>query len=43
MAFDDFTVVTPQLFTVARSVNGITKSHAAGADVQLANPMIIAL
>ncbi|MGP4114652.1 hypothetical protein ACTWP5_27550 [Streptomyces sp. 4N509B] len=43
MAFDDFAVITPQRFGVVRSVNGVVKSHAAGDDVQLANPMIIAL
>ncbi|WP_017985192.1 hypothetical protein [Amycolatopsis methanolica] len=31
-----------QTFTVIRSVNGITKSHAAGAAVQLARPAIVA-
>lgn len=34
---------SPQTFTVTRSVNGITKSHAAGADVRLATPAIVAL
>lgn len=34
---------SPQSFTVTRSVNGITKSHAAGADVRLAHPTIAAL
>jgi hypothetical protein len=32
----------PQTFTVVRSVNGVSKAHAAGADVRLANPMILA-
>ncbi|MFD5697436.1 hypothetical protein [Streptomyces lasiicapitis] len=36
-------VVSPQTFTVTRSVNGVTKSHAAGADVCLATPTILAL
>lgn len=34
---------SPQTFTVTRSVNGITKTQAAGADVRLANPLIISL
>lgn len=34
---------TPQTFTVARSVNGVTKAHAAGADVRLATPNYVAL
>lgn len=34
---------SPQTLTVTRSVNGITKSHPAGADVRLAQPSITAL
>lgn len=34
---------SPQSWTVTRSVNGITKSHAAGADIRLAYPTIVAL
>jgi hypothetical protein len=34
---------SPQTWTVTRSVNGVVKSHAAGADVRLADPMIVAL
>ncbi|MEW2631780.1 hypothetical protein AB0903_09005 [Streptomyces sp. NPDC048389] len=33
----------PRLFTATRSVNGVSKSHAAGADVRLAHPTIVAL
>ncbi|WP_405695303.1 hypothetical protein OHA99_09450 [Streptomyces coelicoflavus] len=33
----------PQTFTVVRSVNGVTKAHAAGADVRLATPNYAAL
>ncbi|MEV7793426.1 hypothetical protein AB0O68_15745 [Streptomyces sp. NPDC087512] len=33
----------PQALTVTRSVNGISKDHAAGSDVRLAVPAIIAL
>jgi hypothetical protein len=43
LAFDDFTLVTPQRFAVQRSVNGIEKSHNAGDDVRLADPSIVAL
>lgn len=41
--FGDFVVHNPQAFTVQRAVNGISKAHAAGTDVRLANPAIIAL
>jgi hypothetical protein len=34
---------SPQTFTVTRSVNGITKSHSAGAAVQLFAPVAIPL
>ncbi|MEU9643593.1 hypothetical protein [Streptomyces sp. NPDC048188] len=33
----------PQTYTVVRSVNGVTKSHTAGADVRLATPNYVAL
>ncbi|PXY27439.1 hypothetical protein [Prauserella muralis] len=36
--FDDLIVSSPQRFTVARSVNGVTKSHSAGDAVALRNP-----
>ncbi|MFE9300836.1 hypothetical protein [Streptomyces sp. NPDC006856] len=39
----DFTVVNPQTFTVTRSVNGITKGHAAGTSLSLTHPMRAAL
>jgi hypothetical protein len=42
-AYDDFQVLNPQTFTVTRSLNGVTKSHAAGADLQLATPTILSL
>lgn len=32
-----------QTFTVTRAVNGVSKAHAAGADVRLADPLILAL
>ncbi|MFF9284873.1 hypothetical protein [Streptomyces griseosporeus] len=41
--FDAFTVTNPQRFTVARSVNGVTKAQPAGAPVRLASPQIVAL
>jgi hypothetical protein len=41
--YDNFEVVSPQTFTVTRSVNGVTKSHSAGADVRLAYPSILDL
>ncbi|MEW2635269.1 hypothetical protein AB0903_27395 [Streptomyces sp. NPDC048389] len=42
-AYDDFEVITPQRWTVTRSVNGIEKSQSAGADIRLAQPAITAL
>ncbi|MDV5145940.1 hypothetical protein R1T08_17410 [Streptomyces sp. SBC-4] len=41
--YDNFLIANPQLATVTRSVNGIAKSHAAGADLRLAEPLILAL
>ncbi|MGW7198449.1 hypothetical protein [Streptomyces chryseus] len=41
--FDQFEVANPQRFTVARSLNGVVKPHAAGTDVRLAQPTIVAL
>jgi hypothetical protein len=41
--YDNYRVVSPQTFTVTRSVNGCVKSHAAGSDVRLANPAYLAL
>lgn len=32
-----------QIFSVTRSVNGVVKSHAAGASIKLAQPAVIAL
>ena len=34
---------SPQTFTVTRSVNGVVKSHAAGAPVNVADPVVLAL
>jgi hypothetical protein len=43
VAFDDFTISDTQTFTVTRSVNGVSKSHAAGTPVSLAYPAIASL
>lgn len=40
---DFTTLAAQQSMTVTRSVNGVAKAQAAGADVRLATPMIIAL
>ncbi len=34
---------SPQVFTVTRSVNGVVKAHSSGADIRLAQPMIVSL
>ncbi|GAA2199955.1 hypothetical protein [Streptomyces bangladeshensis] len=41
--YDDFQIVSPQTFTLTRSVNGVAKAHSAGADVRLATPTYLAL
>ncbi|MEU5624292.1 hypothetical protein [Streptomyces tendae] len=41
--FDDFRVITPQLMTVQRSLNGIVKPHTEGTELSLANPPRLAL
>jgi hypothetical protein len=41
--YDELEVISPQTFTVVRSVNGVTKTQAAGADVRLAYPAVTAL
>lgn len=43
VSWGDFLVAGPQRFTVTRSVNGIVKPHAAGADVQVVRPTVRAL
>lgn len=40
--FDDVGI-DQQLFAVERSINGVTRAHAAGTDVRLANPVYVAL
>ncbi|WP_318205399.1 hypothetical protein [Streptomyces sp. SCL15-4] len=41
--YDDFAIVSPQLFTLTRSINGVIKTHSAGEDVRLATPTYLAL
>ncbi|WP_048573978.1 hypothetical protein [Streptomyces leeuwenhoekii] len=43
LRFDDFHIVTPQLLTVQRSMNGVIKSHGAGTEVRLAQPAVVPL
>jgi hypothetical protein len=41
--FHDWLIETPQRVTVTRSVNGVSKAQAAGEDIRLAVPPILAL
>ncbi|MEU1141772.1 hypothetical protein ABZ392_33690 [Streptomyces sp. NPDC005885] len=41
--YDQFAVVNPQLWTVARAANGVVKAQVAGEGVVLANPARVAL
>ncbi|MFJ6566216.1 hypothetical protein ACIQNU_02260 [Streptomyces sp. NPDC091292] len=43
LLFDEFVIVTPQAMTVQRAVNGVSKSQAAGAEVRVALPAVVAL
>lgn len=43
LTYDDFQVANPQTLTVTRAVNGVSKAHAAGTVVELANPSIVGL
>ncbi|MEU2111818.1 hypothetical protein [Streptomyces sp. NPDC019507] len=43
LRYDQFELVTPQLMTVTRAVNGVAKSHTAGTALSLADPMRLAL
>jgi flagellar hook protein FlgE len=38
VSWDNFELLSPQTFTVIRSINGVTKTHSAGADLRLAYP-----
>lgn len=41
-SFDNFQITNVQRFAVTRSVNGVVKAQAAGTDVRLASPAIVA-
>lgn len=41
--YDNYEALTPQTFTVTRSVNGVVKSHAAGTPISLARKTTVAL
>lgn len=41
--YDDFQIVSPQVFALTRSVNGVVKAHSTGDDVRLAVPTYLAL
>ncbi|MFF3346073.1 hypothetical protein [Streptomyces sp. NPDC002779] len=43
MRFDNIHLVTPQRMTVMRSINGIVKPHAVGAEVRVHRPAVVAL
>lgn len=43
LSFDEFVIPTPQAWTVTRAVNGVSKSQAAGAEVRVARPAVVAL
>ncbi|MFG2963590.1 hypothetical protein ACGFZS_09900 [Streptomyces sp. NPDC048288] len=43
MRFDNLLILTPQLMTVQRSVNGVPKAQAAGAEVRLQRAAVVAL
>lgn len=43
LRYDQFEVITPQRFTLTRSVNGIAKAQLAGTDIRLTQPTITAL
>lgn len=38
VSWDNFELLSPQTFTVIRSINGVEKTHSAGADLRLAYP-----
>ncbi|MFE2382213.1 hypothetical protein [Streptomyces misionensis] len=41
--YDDYRIVSPQLFQVIRSINGVVKAHPAGEALSLAHPTVLAL
>lgn len=42
-SFDTLDVREPANWTLTRSVNGVSKSHSALAEIEVANPMVLAL
>lgn len=42
-SFDEFQQISPQTFTVTRSVNGVVKAHGPGEDARLAHPIFLSL
>jgi hypothetical protein len=38
--FDNFDLVNPQTFVIARSINSVVKAHSAGAAIALATPAV---
>ncbi|MFI8299983.1 hypothetical protein ACIGCZ_29065 [Streptomyces nigra] len=43
LLYDNFVVVTPQAWTVTRSVNGVAKPQVVGEEVRVARPAVVAL
>ncbi|MEU6222235.1 hypothetical protein [Streptomyces sp. NPDC047042] len=43
LLFDEFVVPTPQAWTVARAVNGVSKPQLAGTEVRVTRPAVVAL
>jgi hypothetical protein len=41
--YDDYAIVSPQLFTMTRSINGVVKTHSRGETLSLATPTYLAL
>ena len=41
--YDDFAVVSPQRWSLTRSINGVVKTHSRGDSVSLATPTYLAL
>lgn len=43
VSYDNLRIARPQTLTVTRSINGVTKAHAAGTDIRLAYPTYVGL
>ena len=43
VSYDNLDLMLPQIFTVTRSVNGVSKAQVAGEDIRLAYPTIVSL